>query len=302
MDKILGKDYKHLNRVFDIAQIKYGERPLLAYTHTMKPGIENVTKKKRAGGQLAKKTTKRKTVASPSSLEKLVGSDEDMGQETLSQLARDEEVKMISLVFNSSGLTPPMLIPLGDCFYNLEANVHSNVNLGEATLSSSQVNVGEDTLSSLVIHVQSHVATATAVATTIESQEEGEVATLASQETTGPSSQRFVAETPPGIAGDVGILHVASPPQVVTEDMGGGLVETGAPKVKALKGKGTTTVTLDFDESDDDVFDKEATNARASRLSKSTIDVNIGERVAYHLEKGVSTGKFFLLLFLTLII
>jgi hypothetical protein len=30
-------------------------------------------------------------------------------------------------------------------------------------------------------------------------------------------------------------------------DLGGGLVKTGAPKVKALKGKGTTTVTLDFD-------------------------------------------------------
>jgi hypothetical protein len=46
MDKILGKDYKHLNRVFDIAQIKYGERPLPTYTRTTKPGIENVTKKK----------------------------------------------------------------------------------------------------------------------------------------------------------------------------------------------------------------------------------------------------------------
>jgi hypothetical protein len=36
---------------------------------------------------------------------------------------------------------------------------------------------------------------------------------------------------------------------------------TGALKVKALKGKGTTTVTLDFDEFDDDVFDKDAKNA-----------------------------------------
>jgi hypothetical protein len=189
----------------------------------------------------------------------------------------------------------------------LEANVHSNVNLGEATLSSSQVNVGKDTLSSPVIHVQSPVATATVAAATIESQEEGGVATLASQETTRPSSQRFVDETPSGIAGDVGILHASSPPQVVIEDtdLGGGPVETGAPKVKALKGKGTTTVTLDFDESDDDVFDEEAKIVRASRLSESTIDVNIGERVAYHLEKGVSTGKFFfffLLLFFTLII
>jgi hypothetical protein len=45
MDKILEKDYKQLNRIFDIAQIKYGERPLPAYTRMLKPSIENVTKK-----------------------------------------------------------------------------------------------------------------------------------------------------------------------------------------------------------------------------------------------------------------
>jgi hypothetical protein len=73
-------------------------------------------------------------------------------------------------------------------------------------------------------------------------------------------------------------------------DLGGGHVETGAPKVRVLKGKGTTVVTLDFDESDDDVFDKKSENARASRLSESTIDVNTGEKVACHLEKGVTTG------------
>ena len=95
MDKILGKDYKRLNRVFDIAQIGYGERPPPAYTRSAKPGIENVTKKKRAGGQLAKKTSKKK-VATPSGSKKLGESDEDMGQETLSQQAHDEEVRMIS--------------------------------------------------------------------------------------------------------------------------------------------------------------------------------------------------------------
>jgi hypothetical protein len=79
--------------------------------------------------------------------------------------------------------------------------------------------------------------------------------------------------------------------------LGGGPVETGAPKVKALKGKGTTTVTLDFDESDDDVFDEEAKNARASRLSESTIDVNTGEKVVCHLEKGVSISNFFAFIF-----
>jgi hypothetical protein len=139
------------------------------------------------------------TVATPSGSKKLGGSDEDMGQETLSQLARDEEVRMISLVFNSSGLTPSMLTPLGDCFQNLEANVHSNINLGEATLSSSQVNVGEETLSSPVIGVQSPIAAATTADAIMESQEEGEVAILASQETAGPSSQRFVAELHQGL-------------------------------------------------------------------------------------------------------
>jgi len=69
----------------------------------------------------------------------------------------------------------------------------------------------------------------------------------------------------------------------------GGPVETDAPKVKAHKGKGTTIVTLDFD---DDVFDEEAENAQASCLTESTIDVNTGEKVACQLEKGVSTGNF----------
>jgi hypothetical protein len=69
---------------------------------------------------------------------------------------------MISLVFNSSGLTPLMLTPLGDCFQNLEANIHSDVNLGEAILSSSQINVGEDILSSPVAGVQVAVGAAAA--------------------------------------------------------------------------------------------------------------------------------------------
>ena len=69
-------------------------------------------------------------------------------------------------------------------------------------------------------------------------------------------------------------------------------METDAPKVKVCKGKGTTVVTLDFDDSDDDVFDKEAKNARASRLTESSIDVNTGEKIACQLKKGVSTSKF----------
>ena len=58
MDKIVGKDYKRLNRILEIAQIKYDERPP-TYTRVAKSSIENVTKKKRAGGQLAKRTSKK---------------------------------------------------------------------------------------------------------------------------------------------------------------------------------------------------------------------------------------------------
>ena len=39
MDKILGKDYKRLNRTFEIAQIKYDERPPPAYTRAAEPSI-----------------------------------------------------------------------------------------------------------------------------------------------------------------------------------------------------------------------------------------------------------------------
>jgi hypothetical protein len=74
--------------------------------------------------------------------------------------------------------------------------------------------------------------------------------------------------------------------------LGGGPVEIGAPKVRVLKAKGTTIVTFDFDESDDDVFYEEAENARASCLSKSIIDVNTSEKVACHLKKGVTTGNY----------
>jgi hypothetical protein len=71
MDKILEKDYKCLNRVFEIAQIKYDERPPPAYTRAAKPSIENVTKKKRAGGQLAKRTSKKKKVLASFDPEKI---------------------------------------------------------------------------------------------------------------------------------------------------------------------------------------------------------------------------------------
>jgi hypothetical protein len=60
LDKLKGTEYKHLNRVLDITNIKYGERPALAYSCGAKPGIENVTRKKRGGPQLTKKVTNKK--------------------------------------------------------------------------------------------------------------------------------------------------------------------------------------------------------------------------------------------------
>jgi hypothetical protein len=51
-------------------------------------------------------------------------------------------------------------------------------------------------------------------------------------------------------------------------------------------------VVLDFDESDDEVYDEEAEQDRVSRLSESTINVITGERVSFQLEKSVSIGDF----------
>ena len=110
-----------MNRVFEIAQITYNERPPPAYSRTAKPSIENVTKKKRAGDQLTKKTSKKKKVSATFDSERVAEDEIDLGvdadsQEVLSQQAREDEVRMISSVLNSSGLTLPMLTPLGDYF------------------------------------------------------------------------------------------------------------------------------------------------------------------------------------------
>ncbi|XP_066314355.1 uncharacterized protein [Miscanthus floridulus] len=294
MDKILGKDYKCLNMVFEIAQITYNERSPPTYSRTAKPCIENVTKKKRAGDQLTKKTSKKKKVSASFDSEKVVEDEVYLGvdvdsQELYSQQAREDEVRMISLVFNSSGLTLPMLTSLGDYFQNLAFDE----NVSGGNLSLPQKNVGKDTLPSSPPIV--NAAATVAIATAEVKIEEGEILVKAVQETAEPSSQRFVAETPLGTAGDVGAtLHVASPPQIILQDtdLGGGPMKTDAPRVKAHKGKGTTTVTLDFDDSDD-IFDEETKNVRASRLTESIIDVNTGEKVAYQLEKGVSMEEIF---------
>ena len=78
MDKILGKDYKHLNRVFEIAQITYNERSPPAYSRTAKPSIENVIKKKRVGDQLTKKTSKKKKVSASFDSEKVAEDEVDL--------------------------------------------------------------------------------------------------------------------------------------------------------------------------------------------------------------------------------
>ena len=70
---------------------------------------------------LLRRLTRKQKVSASFDSEKVAGDEVDLGfdvdsQKVLSQQARDDEVRMISLVFNSSGLTPPMLTPLGDYF------------------------------------------------------------------------------------------------------------------------------------------------------------------------------------------
>jgi hypothetical protein len=168
MDKILGSDYKRLNRVFDIAQIEYGERPAPAYARSAKPSIDNVTRKKRGGPSLTKKVSKKKAKTAVFSDSEL---SESFVDEALKKMSCDDEVRMFSLVFDSSGLTPPMLTPLDNYFQNLVANI-SHGGVAEAILTSSQQNVGEDIVSDPVNLVSSPV---TVAATVGGSQEEGEV-------------------------------------------------------------------------------------------------------------------------------
>jgi hypothetical protein len=229
---------------------------------------------------------------------------ENFVDEVLKKISYDDEVRIFSLVFDSSGLTPPMLTSLDDYFQNLMANI-SHGGVAEAILTSSQQNIGED-ISDPVNPISSPV---TVAATVVGSQEEGEV--LASQDTAKPSSQRFSIETPrddPEKFGDEieavisseganlgcevseNVLRVEQDATVGSEKGASEVVVSGA---KTQKIKGTTTLALDFDEYDDQVHDEEAEYDRVSRLSEYTINVNTGERVSFQLEKGVSTGDFF---------
>ena len=79
--------------------------------------------------------------------------------------------------------------------------MHSGEDVGEASLSSPPKNVGEDTLpSSPAVPASSPVldtgGAADATATVDVQMEEGEIETMASQETARPSSQTFVVVTP----------------------------------------------------------------------------------------------------------
>jgi hypothetical protein len=60
-----------------------------------------------------------------------------------------------------------------------------------------------------------------------------------------------------------------------------GASEVVVPGANAQKIKDTTTLVLNFDESDDEVYDEEAEYVRVSRLSESTINVITGERVSF---------------------
>jgi hypothetical protein len=113
MDKIFGSNYKRLNRVFNIAQIEYGERPAPAYARSVKPIIDNVTRKKKGESLLTKKVSKKKAKTADFSDSELSKSFDD---EALKKMSCDDEVRIFSLVFYSSGLTPPMLTVLDNYF------------------------------------------------------------------------------------------------------------------------------------------------------------------------------------------
>ena len=70
---------------------------------------------------LLRRLTRKQKVSASFDSEKVAGDEVDLGfnvdsQEVFSQQAHDYEVRMISLIFNSSGLTPPILTLLVDYF------------------------------------------------------------------------------------------------------------------------------------------------------------------------------------------
>lgn len=151
----------------------------------------------------------------------------------------------------------------------------------------SGAGAGEDTLASQpVIPVNSLAIAAVDApienvgATTRKQFEEGEILTMASQETTEPLS-RFGAQTPPVTEfGDVDArLGAPTLPVVEAQDMDvdiscdGARVGRGDFNISkdgarvAKSHKGTFTATLDFDESEDDVFEEETRGSKAAHLT-----------------------------------
>lgn len=240
-----------------------------------------------AGPQLNKKIIKKKKIASvvASSSEGVEGEDymqqnvgyQEFGSQKIeSQSTRDAEVRKITQVFNF-GDTPSFLTLLGDFFQNFEAQVGPDVVIGDNALPLSPVVPATSPMIAAADAVVENVIVAS------EKQlEESEILVMASQGTAEASSQRFGAPTPQGV-------------EVTNDDtdMGGGdacVSEAAAQRVETHKG--TMIATLDFDDSDEDVFDEEAQDARAARLNDCTVDVNTGEKVDCQLEKGVTTGQF----------
>jgi hypothetical protein len=73
------------------------------------------------------------------------------------------------------------------------------------------------------------------------------------------------------------------------------------PETQAVEGGGdvgakvggTRVLTLNFDDSDDEVFDDKANDECPAHLSGLTINVEIGEKISCNLGDRVSTGKCF---------
>lgn len=301
IDDILGPDYKRLNRYFEIARIKYGERPPPAYSRTAKPGIENVTRKKRAGGLVARKISEKKKTSRDEiflDVEDVIDDFDEIpdsqanpdSQVDLSQQARDAEVRMIAQTFDS-GDTPSLLTPLAPCFQNLLSSVGLDNTSAELPLARE-------------VSIDTSIPIGPAVMP--EVPEDGEVlSSQASLETAGPSSQRFVSDTPimdvPVGEAEVACDAVnASAPEIERLNVDTSDGSKNASKIvsdsnvcdasKVQPRKGTLIASIDFDDFDDDVFDEEAEEARSSRLTGSTVNVNTGEKVDCHLEEGVTTG------------
>lgn len=73
--------------------------------------------------------------------------------------------------------------------------------------------------------------------------------------------------------------------------MDGGDSQTIVAALRNISGhKVTVFANVDFDKSNEDVFDEEAEDARAGHLTNSTININTGEKVSCQLDDGMTMG------------